>query len=166
MTERWRDVLLLLLFVAIAVGTYTAAQAAGTYEPLPTFLPLLCMAAFVVYKAVPWLLGTCTAATPRAEFSFPVHVLRNPTGLILCTEEPDGGHLAVFTGPAAAVRFRDIRNIPEWSPVAFSHTELLEALQWLRRAGDVQYVMIDPLVGPYGFAPAFPLSHCIACLVE
>lgn len=166
MAERWRDVLVLLLFVALAMGTYAVAQVAGTYEPLPAFLPLLCAAAFVAYKVAFWLLGKSAAAPSRAEFSFPAYVLRNPTGLILCTEEPNGGYLAVFTGPDTATRFRELRNVPEWSPVGFGHAELLEALQWARRSGRVQYVMIDPLVGPYGFAPVFPLSHCIERLSE
>ena len=161
MAERWRDGLVLLLFVAVAVGTYTAAQATGTYEPLPAFLPLLCAAAFVAYKVASWLLSKSAAAPPRVEFSFPVYVLRNPIGLVLCTEEPDGGYLAVFTGPDTAARFREVRSVPDWSPVAFGHAELLEALQWARQSGRVQYVMLDPLVGPYGFTPVFPLSHCI-----
>jgi hypothetical protein len=118
MAERWRDVLVLLLFVALAAGAYIAAQTTGTYEPLPAFLPLLCAAAFVAYKVASWLLAQSAAALPRAEFSFPLYVLRNAAGLVLCTEEPDGGYLALFTGLDNAARFQEVRSVPEWSPVA------------------------------------------------
>jgi hypothetical protein len=161
MPERWRDSLVLLLLVACAAGTYATAQITGTHEPLPIFLPLISFAAFYIYKVACLLLGRWAAAPPRIEFSFPVYLLRDSTGLVLCTDEPNGGHLAVFTSLDAAGRFREIRNISDWSPEAFSHVELLDVLQSAKHSGRVQYVMIDPRVSPYGLSQAFPLSRCI-----
>lgn len=161
MVERWRDPLVFVLFIACSTGTYAAARVTGTDDPLPSFLPLVCATAFVVYKAASWLLRQFESASTQAEFLFPVYVLRDSAGRVLCTDEPDGGYLAVFTSLDAATRFREVRSVFEWSPASFDHTELLDVLQFAKRSGRVQFVMIDPLVGQYGFAPTFPLSHCI-----
>lgn len=162
MEERWRDLLVFLLLVAVAAGSYVAARTTATDEPLPMALPLLCVAACVTYKLVVWLLDR--VAVPRVEFDFPVYVLRDPAGQVLCTEEPDGGYLAVFTSADTAARFREVRSLRDWSPAAFGRAELLDVLQFARRSGRVQYVVVDPLVGQYGFPPVFPLARCVGRL--
>jgi hypothetical protein len=105
-------------------------------------------------------------AQQRVEFCFPVYVLQDPTGLVLCTEEPDGGYLAVFTGPGTAARFREVRQATDWTPTPFSQTQLSDLLHSARHTGRVEYVMIDPLSDGGRSTPVFPLSHCIECLCQ
>jgi hypothetical protein len=165
MTERRRDLLVILLFLVLVVGSCAASLTIGLEEPLSAFLPLLWLTALMAYKLAFWLSGRtgAAAAAPRVEFGDPVYVLQNTGGLVLCTDEPDGGYLAVFTGPDTAARFREIRGAHDWAPAPFSRTQLRDLLHSARHTGRVAYVMIDPL-GDGRTTAVFPLSHRIGPL--
>lgn len=93
-----------------------------------------------------------------------LYVLRDPTGLWLCTAEPAGGCLAVFTGPSAAARFIEARDLRNWTPTPITHEELLGTLRGEESLGRVRYVMLNPLSGDGRAAPMLPLAECIASL--
>ena len=154
--------LVTLLFLVLVVGSYAASHTLGLDEPLSTFLPLLWVAALLAYRLAFRLSGRtgAAAAATRVEFGDPVYVLQNPAGLVLCTDEPDGGYLAVFTGPDAAARFREVRSAHDWAPTPFSRTQLRDLLHSARHTGRVAYVMIDPL-GDGRTTAVLPLSRCI-----
>lgn len=164
MAEQRRDWFVPLLLFVLMAGTYAAAQAIGTEEFLTTFLPLLWVVALLAYRIAYWLSGRRAAIRPRVEFRYPVCVLQDPAGLVLCTEEPDGGYLAVFTGPDTAARYRELRSVQEWTPTPFSQTQLRDLFRSAKHTGRVAYVMIDPLIDNQGGTPVFPLSDCVECL--
>lgn len=163
MADHWRNAL--VFFVLVAASITAATQTSGTHQSIPLFLPLICIAVFIVYKVASSVLNK-SGNTPRVEFSFPVYVLRDSAGRVLCTEESNGGYLAVFTDADTARCFQRVRKLLDWSPAIFSHAEMLDVLLSARQSGRVQFVTMDPLVGKRGITPVFPLSRCIDRLSE
>jgi hypothetical protein len=152
-----------LLFILV-VGTYATAKAIGIEEPLTAWLPLMWVVLFLTCRVAFRLSRRRATFLSRVEFHYPVYVLQDPGGLVLCTEEPDGGYLAVFTGPDTAERYREIRSVHEWAPTPFSQTQLCDLLRSAKHTGRVGFVMIDPLVGDQRVTLVFPLSFYMGCL--